>query len=98
MLDVVATRSEDGRRLFVKAVNTSRDRALRTTVSVSGATVMSDATVQILNGASIETANSFQSPDAVTVRSTPLRSGPRFTIDLEPHSVTVITLPIASAR
>jgi alpha-N-arabinofuranosidase len=98
VLDVVATRSEDGRRLFVKAVNTSRDRALRTTVSVSGATVMSDATVQILNGASIETANSFQSPDAVTVRSTPLRSGPRFTIDLEPHSVTVITLPIASAR
>ena len=30
VLDAVATRSADGRRLFVRAVNTSRDRALKT--------------------------------------------------------------------
>jgi alpha-N-arabinofuranosidase len=98
VLDVVSTRSEDGRRLFVKAVNTSRDRTLRTSVTVSGATVAPDGTVQILNGSAIDTANSFGTPDAVTVRTTTLRAGPRFTLDLEPHSITVMTLPIAGGR
>jgi alpha-L-arabinofuranosidase len=95
VLDVVASRS-DGRRLFVKAVNTSRDRALKTTVSVAGAAVGQDGTAHVLNGTSIEAANSFQTPQAVTVRSAPIRTGPQFTIDLEPHSVTVLAIPIAA--
>ena len=82
----------------MKAVNTSRDRTLRTTVSVRGATVGPDASSDVLNGNAMETANSFQTPDAVTVRTNAVRAGAQFTIDLEPHSVTVLTLPIASAR
>jgi alpha-N-arabinofuranosidase len=94
VLDVVASRSADGTRLFVKAVNTSRDRALKTTVSVAGAAVASEGTMHTLNGPSLEAANSFQSPDTVTVRTGTLRAGSSFTIDLEPHSVTVLAIPL----
>ena len=36
VLDAIATRSADGGRLYVRAVNTSRDRALTVTVTVTG--------------------------------------------------------------
>jgi alpha-N-arabinofuranosidase len=92
VLDVVVTRSADGRKLFVRAVNTSRDRPLKTTIQISGAKVGADGTLQTVTGDSFEAANSFNRPDAVTVRTTPVRSGPAFTIQLPPHSVSVITL------
>jgi alpha-L-arabinofuranosidase len=97
VLDVVAGRSEDTRRLFIKAVNTSRDRMLKTTVTVTGAAVNPGGTMQTLRGDSFEAANSFRTPHAVTVRTSPFRSGPRFTIDLPPHSVSVLTLPLAGS-
>ena len=97
-LDVAASRSADGRRLFLKTVNTSRDRALKTTITVAGATVGSEGTVQTLTADSLAAANSFRTPHAVSVRSASLASGPRFTIDLPPHSVTVLSLPLVSAR
>jgi alpha-N-arabinofuranosidase len=97
VLDVVASRSADNRRLFVKAVNTSRDRALTTTVTVAGAAVDASGSMQTLTGDSLEAANSFRTPDAVTVRTASFRSGPRFTVDLPPHSVSVLTLPLSRA-
>jgi alpha-N-arabinofuranosidase len=95
VVDVVSSRSADGRRLFVKAVNTSRDRALKTIVTVTGATVGAEGTMQTVTGDSLEAANSFRTPDAVTVRTTSFSSGPRFTVDLPPHSVSVLTLPLS---
>ena len=50
--------------------------------------------MQTLNGPSLEAANSFQTPQAVSVRSAAIRVGPQFTLELEPHSVTVVTVPI----
>jgi alpha-N-arabinofuranosidase len=97
VLDVVATRSADGRQLFVKAVNTGRQLALRTTVTVTGAAVGAEGTMQTLTGDTLETANSFRTPQAVTVRTTSFRSGARFTVDLPPHSVSVLTLPLSGA-
>jgi alpha-N-arabinofuranosidase len=94
VLDVVATRSEDGRRLFVRAVNTSRDRSLTTTITVSEARVGADATLHTVTGDSFEAANSFRTPEAVTVRQSAVRSGDQFTVDLPPHSVSVLTLPL----
>jgi alpha-N-arabinofuranosidase len=94
VLDVVATRSADGRQLFVRAVNTSRDRALTTTIDVGGATVGPEATMRTVTGNSFEAANSFRTPDAVTVRAKPIRSASKFTVELPPHSVSVITLPL----
>ena len=97
VLDVVASRSADGRRLFVKAVNTGRDRALQTEVAITGATVGADGTAHTLTADSLEAANSFRTPDAVAVRTASVRSGPKFTLELPPHSVTVLTVPLAGA-
>ena len=93
VLDAIATRSADGRRLYVKAVNTSRDRALTVTVTVTGTRVGASGTMQTVTGDSFEAANSFRTPQAVTVRTRPLQSGGTFTVDLPPHSVSVLTLP-----
>ena len=97
VLDLVASRSTDGRLMFVKAVNTSPDMTLKTTVTVTGAMVGSDGTMQTVTGDSPGAFNSFQTPQAVTTRTTRFRSGPRFTIDLPPRSVTVLTLPVSGA-
>lgn len=96
VLDVVASRSVDGRRLFVKAVNTSRDRPLETTITVAAAAVGADGSMHTLTGDSLEAANSFRTPNAVTVRTTTFRGGPRFTVNLPPHSVSVLTLPVSA--
>jgi alpha-L-arabinofuranosidase len=95
VLDVVASRSADGRQLFVKAVNTSRERTLTTIVTVTGAMIGAEGTMQTVNGESLTAANSFRTPDAVKVRTTSFPSGPRFTVDLPPHSVSVLTLPLS---
>jgi alpha-L-arabinofuranosidase len=94
VLDVVASRTADGRQIFVKAVNTSRDRPLETIVTVKGATIGPEGTMQTVNGESLTAANSFKTPNAVDVRATSFRSGPRFTVDFPPHSVSVLTLPL----
>jgi len=98
VLDIVASRSADGQRLFVKAVNTSRQRALKTRVTVTGAVVGAGGTMQTVTGDSLEASNSFRTPQAATVRTTSFGSGPGFTVDLPPHSVSVPTLPLSGTR
>jgi alpha-N-arabinofuranosidase len=93
VLDAIATRSADGGRLYVRAVNTSRTRALTVTVTVTGTRVGASGTLQTITGDSFEAANSFRTPQAITVRARPFRSGGTFTVDLPPHSVSVLTLP-----
>jgi alpha-L-arabinofuranosidase len=97
VLDVVASRSADGRQLFVKAINTSRHAAMKTDVSVTGAAVDASGTMQTVTGDSLEASNSFRTPQAVTVRTKPFRSASRFTVDLPAHSVSVLTLPLSGA-
>jgi alpha-L-arabinofuranosidase len=98
VLDVAASRSADGRRLIVKAVNTSPDRAMRTTVTVAGATPGADGRLFTITADSLEAANSFRTPDAITVRQASFTGGPRFTVTLPPHSVSVLTMPLGPAR
>ena len=96
-LGIVATRSADGRLLFVKAVNTGRQPALKTTVTVTGAMVGAGGTMRTVTGDSLEASNSFRTPRAVAVRTRSFQSSPRFTVDLPPHSVSVLTLPLSVA-
>jgi alpha-L-arabinofuranosidase len=93
-LDIVASRAPDGRQLFVKAVNASRDAAMKTTVTLTGAMPGTAGTMQTVTGDSLAASNSFRTPEAVTVRTTSFRSGPTFTVRLPPHSVSVLTLPL----
>jgi alpha-N-arabinofuranosidase len=97
VLDVAASRSADGRQLFVKAVNTSRDRTLTTMVTVTGASVGATGTLQTLSGDSPGAANSFRTPNAVTIRTTSVRSSRAFAVQLPPQSVSVLTLPLSDA-
>ena len=53
--------------------------------------------MQTVTGDSLEASNSFRTPQAVTVRTTSFRSGAAFTVDLPPHSVSVLTLPLSGA-
>jgi alpha-L-arabinofuranosidase len=93
-LDIVASRAPGGRLLFVKAVNASRDAAMKTTVTLTGAMPGTAGTMQTVTGDSLAASNSFRTPEAVTVRTTSFRSGPTFTVRLPPHSVSVLTLPL----
>jgi alpha-N-arabinofuranosidase len=93
VLDAVATRSADGSRLYVRAVNTSRVRALTVAVTVTGTRVGAGGTMQTVTGDSFEAANSFRTPQAVTMRTRSLQSGTAFTVGLPPHSVSVLMLP-----
>lgn len=94
VLDIVASRAPDGRQLFVKAVNVSRDAAMKTTVTLTGAMPGTAGTMQTVTGDSLAASNSFRTPEAVSVRTTSFRSGATFTIRLPPHSVSVLTIPL----
>jgi alpha-N-arabinofuranosidase len=91
-LDVAASRSSDGRQVYLKAVNTSFRQPLRTTITVTGVPVRPRATIETLTARSLEAANSFSNPEAVKVTATDVSAAPTFTVDLPAHSVSVITL------
>jgi alpha-N-arabinofuranosidase len=93
-LDVAASRSSDGRQVYVKAVNTSPRQPLRTTITVTGVPVQPRGTIETLTAGSLQAANSFSTPDVVKVTAADVTAGPSFTVDLPAHSVSVITLAV----
>jgi alpha-N-arabinofuranosidase len=93
-VDTVVSRSADARRLFIKIVNTHQSRAVNIKVNVSGAQVNRDAEAWTLAADSLDAANSFATPDAVTVKRSTLQTAQSFDVLLPEHSVTVITLNV----
>jgi alpha-N-arabinofuranosidase len=91
-VDVAASRSADGRRYILKAVNTSLDAAVRVRVTIEGGQPAVQATQHTLTAPTLQTANSFATPDAVSVRTRVVPAGRTFTVDLPRHSVSVIVL------
>jgi hypothetical protein len=89
-LDVVVSRSGDGRRMFIKAVNTSLTSSLVTTISVQGVSPGSHAVIKTISASSLSTANDFIRPDAVSISSKTLVGGRRFVVTLPKHSVSII--------
>jgi alpha-N-arabinofuranosidase len=96
-LDVAASRDTAGQRLFVKVVNRDRERAFATHFELRGAVrrravrawglgVIPDACDPV------DTKNTFEQPDAVTIEGPCLLSSEATDVDYElpPHSVTVI--------
>lgn len=94
VVDVAASRSADGRRIFVKAVNTDLERPVQARIDIRGARIAPRATVERVIADSIEAANGFSTPQAVRVASRAITAGPAFSIDLPRHSVSVITLTV----
>jgi alpha-N-arabinofuranosidase len=94
VLDATASRSADGRSIFVKVVNTDLERPLTARVTVRGANVSSSAVVNRVVADSLTAVNGFATPDAVRVTSTSINAGSDFALELPRHSVAVVTLTI----
>jgi alpha-N-arabinofuranosidase len=91
-LDVVTSRSADNKQIFIKAVNTDQMRPLSVRIDLTGVEVASDAEMEIVTADFLAAANSFSTPDAVSLKRSPVKAGPSFMIELPKHSVAVITL------
>jgi alpha-N-arabinofuranosidase len=91
-LDVVVSRTANGKQIFIKAVNTDGKHALRAAVQISGVGVRPEAEMETITGDSPTAANSFASPVAVSTRWSTIRANSRFVVELPPYSVSVITL------
>jgi alpha-L-arabinofuranosidase len=94
VLDVVATRSADGHRLFVKAVNTDLEHSLAALIRVRGVKVAAKATLERVHADSLSAVNSFRTPDAVRISSQSLPGSNALSVVLPSHSVSVITLDL----
>ena len=87
-----ATASRTSHTLFIKAVNTNRTSALFTTITIQGAMPSARAELKTVTAPSIDAANDFSRPDAVSIQKTTLPSGRSFVVTLPKHSVSVIVL------
>ena len=94
VLDVVVSRSADGEKIFIKAVNTDQVKPLMTRISVSGLRVSSRAVTESVTAESLSAANSFAAPEAVSIKRGEIKAGNNFVIELPRHSVSVITLSV----
>jgi alpha-N-arabinofuranosidase len=93
-LDTVVSRTADGKKIFIKAVNTSLTSALTTTIVVQGANPAAEAEIKTVSAPSLSEANYFGRPEAISVATAPVRSGQEFVVSLPKHSVSVITLDV----
>jgi len=94
-IDAVVSRSADGKRIFIKAVNTDPSTAISTNISLTAVHVSRQAQIETVNGESLDTSNDFSHPDAVRIVTSKIAAGPSFTVTLPAHSVSVITLDVA---
>ena len=93
-LDVVVSRSADGKQIFVKAVNANLTSAMHTVIDVQGANIAPQAHIDTLNSSSLDASNSFSTPNAVAIHSEDIPAGANLALDLPEHSVSVITLTV----
>jgi alpha-N-arabinofuranosidase len=96
VVDVVASRSADGRAIFVKAVNTDLQRPVGVRFTVRGAQLASDATIDRVTADSLDAVNSYHTPEAVRLTHASLSVATSFSLELPPHSVSVLTLNVLS--
>jgi alpha-N-arabinofuranosidase len=91
-LDTTASRTADGKTIFIKAVNTSSTSPLLTTITIDGALPAPRAELKTITAPSFNAANDFSRPNAVSIQNRTLPSGRRFVVTLPKHSVSVIVL------
>ena len=86
-LDVVVTRTTDGKKIFIKAVNTNPTSSLVTTINLQGT-----AEIQTITAPSLNAFNDFSHPNSISISTQSIKSARQLTITLPKHSVSVITL------
>jgi len=92
-LDCSATRSEDGKTLYLAVVNRHRTDDIEAEVVINGADLEGSAEVYELNGPDALARNSFDDPNRVSVASLGTeRISNRFLRVFPAHSVTVLEM------
>jgi alpha-N-arabinofuranosidase len=91
-LDAVASRSADGRRIYIKAVNSDYQNALMTQINLLGTSSPAKAEMTIISAPSLQSWNSFTHPEAVSITRAPVHARRSFHVTLPKHSVSVITV------
>jgi alpha-N-arabinofuranosidase len=94
IVDAVASRSADGKRIFIKAVNTDPTNPISIRVSLKGVAIAGQAQVETLNSNSLTASNDFSHPDTVHVTNRRIGAGSSFSLALPEHSASVITLEV----
>jgi alpha-N-arabinofuranosidase len=93
-LDVVVTRTQDGKEIFVKAVNVQLDRGMTVKLHLEGPKVAPEAELESVTAATPDEENTFRNKDAVSARRHPIQLGPQESVTLPPDSVNVVTLRV----
>jgi len=94
MIDAVATRSADGKQIYVKLVNSDVGRSLAVRFDINGAKVENSGERELLAATPPNSHNSFATPNAIAPRTESFSAGQTFTLSIPPHSVSVLTLQI----
>ena len=94
-IDAVASRSADGKQIYVKLVNTDPARAIDLRVEIRGAAVTPDAEWEVLAATTATSRNSFATPDAIVPRVVSLKAAADMIVRLPASSVSVLTLGVA---
>ena len=88
-LDVSATRGDSGLSLIV--TNLHDQKAMTSQIEIRGFAGTRTASVYEINGPSMDTENSFQEPDNITIRRKPeLTLAGTFEYSFSAHSITLI--------
>jgi alpha-L-arabinofuranosidase len=93
-LDAVVNRSADGKKIYVKAVNTDPMNSLSTTITLQGALPAARAEIRTITAPTLQTFNDFSTPDAVSESTSNVSAASTFVVKLPKHSVSVITLDV----
>jgi alpha-N-arabinofuranosidase len=97
VLDAVASRSADGSEVYLKLVNTAPKSAVTTRIELRGVEVAPQAEWHVITADSLETHNSFATPDAIRPRREVVRAGETLEVSLPGHSVSVFVLRVAGS-
>lgn len=95
LLDVAATRDRTGQQLTLFLVNRTADAHSEVTVHLEAGRLAGPARASVLNGPALEACNTFDTPDAISLRTESLPTQDNsLTATLEPHSLTALELTI----
>jgi alpha-N-arabinofuranosidase len=91
-LDANASRTADGRTIIIKAVNTHRTASLLTRITINGVVPAARAELKTITAPSLDVANDFSRPDAISIQKRTVPSGRSFSVTLPKHSVSVMVV------
>jgi alpha-L-arabinofuranosidase len=98
-LDISSTADDTKTTLSLAVVNRHKSDPISTTIAIENAQVSARAEVFEINGASVDTENSFVQPNNVRIdKKDPVSVGGTFTYTFSAHSITVLKLKISGSH